>query len=256
MRWIWFLLAGAALTAGGCGSGTGGSKGVRISSGQERLRAGYVEIPLAGQTCAGQRTGTVTIRLQNLLGRLNASSNPAIKGNTLERHITFDTRYGVFDSTDPNAVQGEGRLSANELKGFFATQLDFTTRLLTRKGPIMLVEPGKYVMVRVVLDGATNPGVEFLRPDTPGSEKDSAFAVMASVDTAQKNMLFCRGPIKFEDPPGRNPYVEFGIQSSRLNNGTLTGPATGSFGIGLLVRDETTPYVTPIILDPAVRNEG
>lgn len=251
MRTLWMLVGGLALATVGyvVGSQIGrtapASGHGRITSGPERLRAGYVEIPVADASCAdpSKQSGFIVIRLSNLLDTLKA-------GKTIKRDIGYfpdnDLKPQPQLPPDPNAVVN---LKDTERQGFFATQLDFSTRLRTAQFDPKLVRQGKFVMVRVVLDAATNPDVEFLRPDQPGLAMDSAFAVMAAADTGPRKMLFCRKPIMRENGPGGSQYVDFGIKSTGQ-------PETGSFGIGLLVREPGVSYVTPIILDPAVRNEG
>ena len=201
----------------------------------ERLQAGYAEIPATA--CTGTPTGLIRIKLTNILGRLNA-------GKTVERDIAFFKVGDMGGEAILPSMVKLPELAPGDIKGF-PTTLDFGTEF---RGGQRLVDTGSHVVVRVVLDQEPmmNDGVQFLHPQ---DRTDSAFAVMRSVAPNWK--MFCgRQPIRYEPVDGRaRAFVDFGIQSTG-------GPASGSFGIGLLVRDPKVPFVTPIILDPNVRNKG
>lgn len=257
MRIFWYVLA--ALTMIGVGFGVGRSfespdkrPPVRSDSRSEqkqKLLVGYYEISAEPDCSAGgTQTGLIRIRLSNLLGRLN---DP----RTVDRKIRFFSmtekadEARVPDDTQSPSTSEPRRLTANETAGFFPTNLDFSTLIRSPEFNGRAVDADHYVVVRVVLDRRTNKEVEFLRSKLPGvALNDSSFAIMRSAAT-DKGMFFCRSPIQSEDTPtGKVDYVDFGIKS--------VGAKTGSFGIGLSVKDRIKPYVAPIILDPAVRNQG
>nr|WP_310523592.1 hypothetical protein [Polymorphobacter sp.] len=218
----------------------------------ERLRAGYFEID-ATVDCVGQPSGVIRIRISNLLDKLNAEK-------TIVRDVS------VFRVGDKAGMAGLANGLAmrepvkNEINSF-PTRLDFATVWVDDDGidhPLVdpRQNPRQYVMVRVILDQAPgmNDSVAFLHP--PADATDSAFAIMRQAGTDPK--IFCnRRKIATETVDGgRRTYVEFGVQSVAPVGTSVPKPISGSFGIGLLVRDGATQYVTPIILDPNVRNQG
>ncbi len=202
----------------------------------ERLRAGYVEIP-ATPLCTGTPTGLIRIQVTQLLNTLNAKK-------TVKRDVVWFPMANAPGEADSRGEAVLQLLEPSEIRGF-PTNLDFSTSL--RNG-LRLVDPTKYVVVRVVLDQppTDNESVEFLHPV---NKAESAFAIMRSAASNPK--LFCgRREIKYELAGGRQrAFVDFGLQSTGA-------PESGSFGIGLLVRDLHSPFVTPIILDPNFKNQG
>lgn len=206
----------------------------------ERLRAGYIEIDKT-IVCTGEQTGMVRIRLSDLLEQLHSAK-------TVNRDIVYIEMGKVQREELVTTSVSPTPLSINQNYGL-PTKLDFTTTIQEGSTIKKLVEPGKYVVVRVILDQAPgrNDSVEFLHP--PNDRNDSGFAIMRAAGT--NKAMFCgRKPIRYDSDTGvPRSYVDFGVKS--------TGQAeTGSFGIGLLVRDRVAPFVAPIILDPHVKNEG
>ena len=223
----------------------------------ERLRAGYYEISdVSG--CQGQLQGTIRIRLSNLLGNLYGPEK------TVYRDIAFFPPNAMSRLERGDTGTDVGEPQPDVLPGF-PTRLDFQTQVGPREKRQRLVDPTRYVMVRVVLDqsaAGANQSVEFLhQTPTPAQvandpvaaaklEAGSQFAIMRAAGTS-KAMFCSRGDIVKGD--GQS-YVEFGVQS--VSTDGHLAPYTGYFGIGLVVRDSDGRHVTPIILDPGVRNEG
>jgi hypothetical protein len=224
----------------------------------EWLEAGYKEIPANFAACSGAPRGTIHIRLSNVLGDLNG-------GKTVLRNMTYVPANGV---TGPLAVPPRVlRPNEKRIKGF-PTNLDFMTTV-DRNGvrTRLLNNSGDFVLVRVTLDKtpaaadgsspAVNERVDFLHQtvqmptnltgaQVEAIESDSRFAVLQAYGV-DKPMFVCRRPIRLDG--AKNPFVEFAVKS-------VGGPYSGSFGIGLVVHDPVKPYVTPIIIDPQVENEG
>jgi hypothetical protein len=223
----------------------------------ERLRAGYYEIPDTPD-CHGQLQGTIRIRLSNLLGNLQGPEK------TLHREISFFPPSAVSRLERRDAGGEIGEPQPDVLPGF-PTRLDFYTLVGPRGKQQRLVDPSSYVMVRVVLDqsaAGANESVEFLhQTPTPAQVANdpiaaaklaagSQFAIMRAAGTDKKMFCSRRDIVKGSD----QSYVEFGVQSTSVTGQPV--PYTGYFGIGLVVRDSDGRHLTPIILDPGVRNEG
>jgi hypothetical protein len=264
MRYVWLIISLALL--GLIGVGVAQKAGElrtpprlpKNPSPFEWLQAGYKEIPDNLAACPGTPQGTIHIRLSNVLGDLNV-------GKTVFRNMTYVSANGV---TGPLAVQPRIlRAGEKRIKGF-PTNLDFMTTV-ERNGvrTRLLNNSGDFVLVRITLDktpaaadgssAAANESVEFLHETVlmkknltsaqiEAIESNSRFAVLQAYGV-KEGMFVCRRPIRLDG--AKNPFVEFGVKS-------VGGPYSGSFGIGLVVHDPVSPYVTPIIIDPNVENEG
>lgn len=254
MRFVWLIIS--LLLLGLFGVGVAQKAGeLRVASRLSKnptpfewLRAGYKEIPAAHAYCTGTVSGTIHIRLANVLGDLHG-------GRTIFRNMTY---VPANNTTIPGGVSPRVlRANVNRIKGF-PTNLDFKTVVESNGASQRVVDATHYVLVRVTLDkspAAANERVDFLYQTAPANaspaqrdaiERDSRFAILQAYGV-DRPMFACRQPIQLD--ADKNPYVEFVVRS-------VGAPYAGSFGIGLLVRDPSEPHVTPIIIDPQVENEG
>ena len=215
----------------------------------DRLRAGYRVIEPSRQ-CTGAPTAMIRIRLSKVLERLHT-------GKTVDRDISV---FRLNESEESNATANKRttrEITRDKLKGF-PTRLDFATVAVDSAGHSeQLVGPGRHVLVRVVLDQTpgSNDSVKFLSP--PNDPSDSQFAIMRAAGTDPN--FFCNRRPLVDQPSAVKPrsYVDFGVRSlADVNAGGI--PAFGAFGIGLAVHEDGKKwkYVTPIILDPNIQNEG
>jgi hypothetical protein len=214
----------------------------------EWLRAGYKEIPAGPANCSGTVSGTIHIRLANVLGDLHG-------GRTIFRNMTFEP--GNNSAFPPGVPPRVLRADINKIKGF-PTNLDFKTTVEGNGARQIVVDATHHVIIRVTLDkgpASANERVDFLHQTAPANappaqrdaiERDSRFAILQAYGV-DRPIFVCRKPIQLD--ADKNPYVDFVVRSVGI-------PYAGSFGIGLLVRDPSEPHVTPIIIDPQVENEG